>query len=69
MSTIYYPLRPTPVSHPVPPDAQSPAGLCWLWMRFDNCWRLMNPENTGALRIESVASHWLPFNAIPIPSP
>lgn len=58
-----------PVNEPIPPTATDKRGRLWLWFQYADCWRYMHPDRTGGVRLNDVVSHWLPFNAIPIPDP
>ena len=61
---------PVPLSERLPGSEDCDAeGRCWMFGKIEGDWRLVSTINPGIPKLKYCFSHWLPANALPLPTP
>ena len=61
---------PVPLSERLPGSEDCDAeGRCWMLGKIEGDWRLVSTINPGIPKLKYCFSHWLPANALPLPTP
>jgi len=61
--------QPVPVSERLPgPEDCDAEGRCWMLSKCKPEWRLISAEDPGVPHLRYAFSHWLPAQALPLPT-